>query len=110
MKLLQLTDFYDKQSAEYLVVEKVRHIQKHSQEFMNIKSEEQEVTSTPGFLGRLFGEKPKTTTETVEISREKVTRTGSCVFFDDGHTIVLESPEEIARLLVDGSKTTEVKG
>lgn len=110
MKLLELTDFYTKTDKEYVVVEKIARIQKHTEKFAHIKSDTRKRMSVPGFLGSLFGEKAAEIEETVEISREIVDRNGSEVVLSDGEsTNVLESPEQVAKLLAEGN-FIEVKG
>lgn len=110
MKLLELTDFYTKTDKEYVVVEKIARIQRHTEKFAHIKSDTVQRGIVPSILGRLFGEKSKVITETVELSREIVDRNGSEVVLSDGEsTNVLESPEEVAKLLAAGN-FIEVKG
>lgn len=111
MKLLELTDFESKTKKEFVVIERIIHIQPHTEQFYHIVTDMREVTDKPGFLGRLFGKRPTTKTEKFEVSRKVVDRNGSLVSVSDSYrTKVLETPEEIAKLLADGTKTTEVKG
>lgn len=110
MKLLELTDFFSKTKKEYVVVEKIVRFQPYTEKFMRIKSDEREVLSEPGILGRFFGQKPTLRTEKFEVSREEVDRDGTSVrLSDDEETIVLETPEQVAKLLADGN-FIEVKG
>lgn len=111
MKLLELTDFTDKTKKEFVVIERIMHVQAHTEKFVHITSDEREVVIEPSFIQRLFGQKRRTEKKKIEIDRTVVDRNGSLVTLSDQfRTAVLESPEEIARLLANGSKTTEVKG
>lgn len=110
MKLLELTDFYTKTDKEYVVVEKIVRIQRHSEQFAHIVKETRQTKSEPGLLGRMFGQRPESVEEEVEIGRTIVDRNGSeVVLSDDESTNVLESPEQIAKLLAEGN-FIEVKG
>lgn len=117
MRLLQLTDFYDKASPEFLVIEKIRHIQKHTEKFLHVTTEmvdaPEEASRMMALINRLMSGPPAELKKVEKKTETVVERTGSCIFFDNdenSHTIVLESPQEVAKLLADGSKTTEVKG
>lgn len=110
MRLLELTDFFSKTKKEYIVIEKLVRIESYSKKFAHIKSEDREVTHSPNWFDRLHGDRTRVQIENVEISREVVDRNGSHVVLSDSQTMVLETPEEIAKLLADGTKTIEIKG
>lgn len=108
MKLLELTDFFTKEKKEYIVIDKLVRIEPYTKQYVHIKYEDRAIAPQRGLFSRLH--KSETKTEKVEISREIVDRNGSHVVLSDSQTMVMETPEEIAKLLADGTKTTEIKG
>jgi len=110
MKLLELTDFFTKTKKEYVVVENIVHFEPYTRKYEHIKTDEREVTIVPSFLAEIFGKKSVTVKEKFTVSREVVDRNGSKVILSNKtQTMVLETPEEIAKMLSEG-KFTEVKG
>lgn len=106
MRLLALTDIIDGKTSEFVVVEKIRHIQAFKQIMVNDGPTITEVLPRTWFQ-KLFGLTPTVVSKETTVER---LLTGSTIFMDNGHTNVLETPENIANMLVEGNYLTIEKG
>lgn len=103
MRLLALTDVNDGKTVEFVVVEKIQHIQPFHQ-VVESRGPEERIARPKTFLQKLFN-----LDSSYEYSQsvEKRTLTGSTVYMDNGHgTHVLETPENIAGMLTEGNFLT----
>lgn len=107
MRLLALTDVMTGEAVEFVVVEKIQHIQPFKQEVIT-GTETVELTEVKTLIQRIFG----LDASTISVAKHtKKTLTGSTIYMDNGHgTHVLETPENIAEMLAEGNFITIEKG
>lgn len=106
MRLLALTDAYDGKSIEYVVVEKIQHIQPLSK-YVYMQVTDRKIV---GIKNRNLMEFICCVPNEPIYDRphgEMVKITGSSIYLNNGHkTNVFESPENIAEMLIEGNFLT----
>lgn len=90
MKLIELTDFFNRGNKEYVNPEQVARVENYEEEFAT----PEEYAATAG-----FGPWKKTVTKTRYVGINM--RKGSKIVMKNGtdNTVVLESPTDVARLI-----------